>query len=48
MYIRWLDKLGLGAKLGLDVVMRQVFLGSGSYHLIDDNMDPLPVSFSLK
>lgn len=38
----WLDKLGLGAKLGLDVVMRQVFLGSGSYHLIDDNMDPLP------
>ncbi|KAJ0057500.1 hypothetical protein NL108_009239, partial [Boleophthalmus pectinirostris] len=38
----WLDKLGLGAKLGLNVVMRQVFIGSGSYHLIDDNLDPLP------
>ncbi|CAL9682473.1 unnamed protein product [Knipowitschia caucasica] len=38
----WLDKLGLGAKLGLNVVMRQVLIGSGSYHLIDDNLDPLP------
>ncbi|XP_026210608.1 heparanase [Anabas testudineus] len=38
----WLDKLGLGAALGLDVVMRQVFVGSGSYHLVDDNLDPLP------
>lgn len=38
----WLDKLGLGAKLGLDVIMRQVFIGSGSYHLVDDNLDPLP------
>ncbi|KAM7392397.1 hypothetical protein PAMA_007489 [Pampus argenteus] len=38
----WLDKLGLGATLGLDVVMRQVFIGSGSYHLVDDNLDPLP------
>lgn len=38
----WLDKLGLGAKLGLDVVMRQVFIGSGFYHLVDDNLDPLP------
>ncbi|XP_033846187.1 heparanase [Periophthalmus magnuspinnatus] len=38
----WLDKLGLGAKLGLNVVMRQVFIGSGSYHLVDDNLDPLP------
>ncbi|KAM4635206.1 heparanase isoform 2-T2 [Polymixia lowei] len=38
----WLDKLGLGAKLGLDVVIRQVFIGSGSYHLVDDNLDPLP------
>lgn len=38
----WLDKLGLGARLGLDVVMRQVFIGSGSYHLVDDNLDPLP------
>ncbi|XP_030291578.1 heparanase-like isoform X3 [Sparus aurata] len=38
----WLDKLGLAARLGLDVVMRQVFIGSGSYHLVDDNLDPLP------
>uniref|UniRef100_A0A7N8WUV1 Heparanase n=1 Tax=Mastacembelus armatus TaxID=205130 RepID=A0A7N8WUV1_9TELE len=38
----WLDKLGLGAQLGLDVVMRQVFVGSGSYHLVDNNLDPLP------
>uniref|UniRef100_A0A3P9DA21 Heparanase n=1 Tax=Maylandia zebra TaxID=106582 RepID=A0A3P9DA21_9CICH len=38
----WLDKLGLGAALGLDIVMRQVLIGSGSYHLVDDNLDPLP------
>ncbi|KAM4719976.1 heparanase isoform 2-T2 [Anableps anableps] len=38
----WLDKLGLGARLGLDVVMRQVLVGSGSYHMIDDDLDPLP------
>ncbi|XP_039635016.1 heparanase-like, partial [Perca fluviatilis] len=38
----WLDKLGLAATLGLDVVMRQVLIGSGSYHLVDDNLDPLP------
>ncbi|GAA6229317.1 heparanase [Lates japonicus] len=38
----WLDKLGLGARLGLDVVMRQVLVGSGTYHLVDDNLDPLP------
>ncbi|XP_074546680.1 heparanase [Halichoeres trimaculatus] len=38
----WLDKLGLAAKLGLDVVMRQVLVGSGTYHLVDENLDPLP------
>uniref|UniRef100_A0A3P9PBD6 Heparanase n=1 Tax=Poecilia reticulata TaxID=8081 RepID=A0A3P9PBD6_POERE len=38
----WLDKLGLGARLGLDVVMRQVLVGAGSYHMIDDDLDPLP------
>ncbi|KAI3362512.1 hypothetical protein L3Q82_012799 [Scortum barcoo] len=38
----WLDKLGLAARLGLGVVMRQVLIGSGSYHLVDDNLDPLP------
>lgn len=42
---RWLDKLGLAASLGLDVVMRQVLIGAGSYHLVDDNLDPLPVRF---
>uniref|UniRef100_A0A673NA33 Heparanase n=1 Tax=Sinocyclocheilus rhinocerous TaxID=307959 RepID=A0A673NA33_9TELE len=39
---KWLDKLGLAAKLGLDVVIRQVLIGSGTYHLVDDNLDPLP------
>ncbi|CAB1425353.1 unnamed protein product [Pleuronectes platessa] len=38
----WLDKLGLAATLGMDVVMRQVLIGSGSYHLVDNNLDPLP------
>ncbi|KAF7696982.1 hypothetical protein HF521_005400 [Silurus meridionalis] len=38
----WLDKLGLSAKLGLDVVMRQVLIGSGTYHLVDNNLEPLP------
>ncbi|KAL0965704.1 hypothetical protein UPYG_G00284650 [Umbra pygmaea] len=38
----WLDKLGLGAQLGLDVVIRQVLIGSGTYHLVDNNLDPLP------
>ncbi|KAM8828330.1 heparanase [Spinachia spinachia] len=38
----WLDKLGLSARLGMAVVMRQVFIGSGSYHLLDENLDPLP------
>uniref|UniRef100_A0A674CAX6 Heparanase n=1 Tax=Salmo trutta TaxID=8032 RepID=A0A674CAX6_SALTR len=38
----WLDKLGLGAKLGLDVLIRQVLIGSGTYHLVDENLDPLP------
>nr|XP_061782806.1 heparanase [Nerophis lumbriciformis] len=38
----WLDKLGLAAKMGVAVVMRQVLLGSGTYHLLDDNLDPLP------
>lgn len=44
VYRRWLDKLGLAAKLGLDVVIRQVLIGSGTYHLVDNNLDPLPVS----
>ncbi|XP_036385326.1 heparanase [Megalops cyprinoides] len=38
----WLDKLGLAAKLGLDVIIRQVLIGSGTYHLVDANLDPLP------
>ena len=40
---RWLDKLGLAASRGLQVVMRQVLVGAGSYHLIGDNLEPLPV-----
>uniref|UniRef100_A0A3B3HCX0 Heparanase n=2 Tax=Oryzias latipes TaxID=8090 RepID=A0A3B3HCX0_ORYLA len=38
----WLDKLGLAARMGLDVVMRQVLVGAGSYHLLDDDLNPLP------
>ncbi|XP_028828965.1 heparanase [Denticeps clupeoides] len=38
----WLDKLGLGAKLGLDVVIRQVLIGAGTYHLVDNSLNPLP------
>lgn len=39
----WLDKLGLAARRGIDVVMRQVFFGAGSYHLVDAGFKPLPV-----
>ncbi|TKC46796.1 hypothetical protein EI555_016007 [Monodon monoceros] len=40
----WLDKLGLSARMGIEVVMRQVFFGAGNYHLVDENFEPLPVS----
>ncbi|GAB1289892.1 Heparanase [Apodemus speciosus] len=39
----WLDKLGLSAQMGIEVVMRQVFFGAGNYHLVDENFEPLPV-----
>uniref|UniRef100_A0A8C2QIM7 Heparanase n=1 Tax=Cricetulus griseus TaxID=10029 RepID=A0A8C2QIM7_CRIGR len=29
----WLDKLGISAQMGIEVVMRQVFFGAGNYHL---------------
>ncbi|XP_053559218.1 heparanase isoform X3 [Bombina bombina] len=38
----WLDKLGVSAKLGIDVVMRQALFGSGSYNLVDSDFEPLP------
>ncbi|KAM9237786.1 heparanase isoform 1-T1 [Dugong dugon] len=38
----WLDKLGLSARMGIEVVMRQVFFGAGNYHLVDENFNPLP------
>ena len=43
MHPRWLDKLGLSARLGHEVVIRQTFVG-GSYALLDDDLDPNPVS----
>ncbi|KAH0615807.1 hypothetical protein JD844_026342 [Phrynosoma platyrhinos] len=39
---QWLDKLGLSAQLGIDVVMRQVLFGAGSYHLVNASFEPLP------
>ncbi|XP_043530230.1 heparanase isoform X2 [Chiloscyllium plagiosum] len=38
----WLDKLGLSAKLGIDVVIRQALFGAGFYQLVDRTLDPLP------
>ncbi|XP_051026607.1 heparanase [Acomys russatus] len=38
----WLDKLGLSAQMGIEVVMRQVFFGAGNYHLVDETFEPLP------
>ena len=39
---RWLDKLGLAARMGIDVVARQSFF-HGHYALLDDYMYPRPV-----
>lgn len=40
----WIDKLGLGAQLGLDVIVRQTLCG-GSYALVDcKTFQPNPVS----
>ncbi|XP_077352903.1 heparanase [Festucalex cinctus] len=38
----WLDKLGTAARGGVSVVMRQVLIGSGAYHLLDERLRPLP------
>ena len=41
--VRWLDKLGIAAKFGVDVVARNSFYG-GHYALIDIySHDPHPV-----
>ena len=40
---RWLDKLGVSSKFGVDVVVRQAFYG-GHYSLLDSvTRDPNPV-----
>jgi len=39
---RWLDKLGVAARMGIDVVARQSFF-HGHYALLDDDMHPRPV-----
>ncbi|KAM5271780.1 heparanase [Ctenodactylus gundi] len=38
----WLDKLGMSAVMGIEVVMRQVLFGAGNYQLVDGNFEPLP------
>ncbi|XP_075461658.1 heparanase isoform X1 [Ascaphus truei] len=38
----WLDKLGVSAKFGIDVVMRQALFGAGAYNLVDSDFEPLP------
>ena len=38
-----LDKLGLSASMGLDVMLRQTLYG-GHYAMIDDDLNPMPVS----
>jgi heparanase 1 len=40
----WLDKLGMAARLGVDVVVRQSLSGA-NYGLLDPQMEPLPVSW---
>ena len=42
MLPRWLDKLGLAARLGHEVVIRQSFV-KGSYALLDEELNPNPV-----
>ncbi|XP_002170740.3 heparanase [Hydra vulgaris] len=37
----WLDKLGLAAQMGINVVLRQSFKG-GKYSLVDANFNPTP------
>ena len=39
---RWLDKLGLSAAHGVDLVIRQTFFG-GYYGLLDEEANPTPV-----
>ena len=42
MLSRWLDKLGLAARLGHEAVIRQSFV-KGSYALLDEDLNPNPV-----
>ena len=39
---RWLDKLGITSKLGVDLVFRQGFF-EHAYGLVDGNFSPRPV-----
>lgn len=43
----WLEKLGLSAKMGVDVVVRQTLYGN-NYSLLNKDMYPNPVSVRLK
>ena len=42
---RWLDKLGMAATHGVDVVVRQGFYSvKGHYDMVDNDFQVLPVS----
>lgn len=44
-FLRWLDKLGMSARDGVNMVLRQSFYGY-NYGLIDNNtLNPNPVSY---
>ena len=44
-FFRWLDKLGMAATNGVDVVVRQGFYSvKGHYDMVDNDFQVLPVS----
>lgn len=46
MWFRWMNTLGVAAVQGVDVVLRHSFFDYGYTHLVDQQFNPLPVSFN--